>query len=99
MLYIDGDGTYHYFLKSGEVWKDEDGLDLKISKVKIKDSSGTALGDGYEIVSGQGDKLRFYNGLLVQQEDSNGNRIFYRYTLNSCKNNLNFPAEKKWLRQ
>lgn len=79
MLYIDGDGTYHYFLKSGSVWMDEDGLDLKIASVRIKDSNGTERGDGFEIVSGQDDRLRFYKGLLVQQMDSNGNKIFYIY--------------------
>ena len=79
MLYIDGDGTYHYFLRSGNVWKDEDGLDLTISSVTIKDSSGTSRGSGYQIASGQGDKLCFYKGLLVQQIDSNGNKIFYVY--------------------
>ncbi|MBQ5865475.1 MAG: hypothetical protein IIW56_02205 [Oscillospiraceae bacterium] len=78
-LYIDGDGTYHYFLKDGSVWKDEDGLDLTISSVTIKDSSGTSRGSGYQIASGQGDKLCFYKGLLVQQIDSNGNKIFYIY--------------------
>ena len=78
-LYIDGDGTYHYFLKDGSVWKDEDGLDLTISSVTIKDSSGTSRGSGYQIASGQGDKLCFYKGLLVQQIDANGNKIFYIY--------------------
>lgn len=82
MLYIDGDGTYHYFKSNsaGTQWDDEDGLDMTIKKASITSTSGSTLKtDGYAISNGQGDKLLFYNGYLVQQADANGNKIYYLY--------------------
>lgn len=80
MLYIDGDGTYHYFKANGSQWDDEDGLDMTIKTASIKSTSGTTLKtDGYAISNGQGDQLLFYNGYLVQQADANGNKIYYLY--------------------
>lgn len=77
MLHIDGDGTYHYYAKEGTVWKDEDGLNLEIKSDKIYGSTGTSYKNGYSITTDKGAELSFYNGLLVQQTDQNGNAIRY----------------------
>ena len=79
MLHIDGDGTYHYYAKEGTVWKDEDGLNLEIKSDKIYGSTGTSYKNGYSITTDKGAELSFYNGLLVQQTDQNGNAIRYLY--------------------
>ena len=79
--YIDADGTYHYFRKADgkDVWNDEDGLNLEIKSDKIYGSTGTSYIMGYSIINDKGAKLSFYNGLLVQQTDQNGNAIRYLY--------------------
>lgn len=80
MRHIDADGTYHYYKKDGDIWKDEDGLNLEIhADEEITGSTGSKLAEGYAIVSDKGAKLLFYNGLLVQQTDQNGNAICYLY--------------------
>ena len=79
MLHIDGDGTYHYYAKEGTVWKDEDGLNLEIKSDKIYGSTGTSYKNGYSITTDKGAEVSFYNGLLVQQTDQNGNAIRYLY--------------------
>ena len=81
MQHIDGDGTYHYYAYDHDegVWKDEDGLNLEIKSDKIYGSTGTSYKNGYSITTDKGAKLSFYNGLLVQQTDQNGNAIRYLY--------------------
>ena len=81
MQHIDGDGTYHYYAYDHDegVWKDEDGLNLEIKSDKIYGSTGTSYKNGYSITTDKGTKLSFYNGLLVQQTDQNGNAIRYLY--------------------
>ena len=94
MLYIDGDGTYHYFKKNsaGTQWDDEDGLDMTVKKASITSTSGSTLKtNGYAISNGQGDQLLFYNGLLVQQKDANGNTVYYLY------NSASDATSSSWL--
>ena len=93
MQHIDGDGTYHYYAYDRDegVWKDEDGLNLEIKSDKIYDSIGTRYKTGYSIINDKGAKLSFYNGLLVQQTDQNGNAIRYLY------NDANDASDTDWL--
>ena len=69
LLYIDGDGTVHYFLPSGGVYKDEDGLGLTITG-----SNGT-----YTMTDDKGNSSFFAAGMLCSHTDRNGNMtLFYR---------------------
>lgn len=67
LLYVDGDGTVHYFYPSGSVYKDEDGLGLTITK------SGT----NYTLTDKKDNIAYFANGMLSYTQDANGNRITY----------------------
>lgn len=55
VLYTDEDGTIHYFYKNGENYKDEDGLELTLSKYK----------NNYTMLDKDGNRMKFTyaNGL------------------------------------
>ena len=66
LMYIDGDGTAHYFqLYSGSTYKDEDGLGLTITK----------SGYNYTLRDRKDNVSYFTNGMLSYMQDANGNRI------------------------
>jgi len=69
LVYIDGDGTTHYFAWDSNVGRyvDEDGLGLRLAK----DDSNYTMTDRY------GNIKYFYSNMLYFEEDANGNRIFY----------------------
>lgn len=67
LLYADGDGTVHYFSLDGSVYKDEDGLNLTITK----------SGNNYTLKDKKDNISYFSNGMLSYQQDANGNRVSY----------------------
>ena len=67
LMYVDGDGTVHYFYPSGSVYKDEDGLGLSITK----------SGSNYTLTDKKDNIAYFTNGMLSYTQDANGNRITY----------------------
>lgn len=67
LMYVDGDGTAHYFYPSGSVYKDEDGLGLTI----------TASGTNYTLKDKKDNICYFSGGTLSYMQDANGNRINY----------------------
>lgn len=71
--YTDGDGTLHYFFKDGNLYKDEDGLQLTIEKVNneylLKDSSDNQM--SFTIVNNI--------GYLTKIINSSGNQIIIQY--------------------
>ncbi len=80
--YIDGDGTSHYFFKSGNIYKDEDGLQLTIEKVNdeyiLKDSNSNQM------------KFTIVNtiGYLSKIINSSDNQISIQYDSNLRINKL-----------
>lgn len=72
LLYADGDGTIHYFAPDGDVYKDEDGLNLTITK----------SGNNYTLKDKKDNISYFSNGILSYQQDANGNRV--NYVINSA---------------
>ncbi len=69
LIYMDADGTEHYFWKSGSTYYDEDGLGLSITK----------SGSTYTMTDKGNNTWEFYNGYLTKQTDSHGNMILYGY--------------------
>ncbi len=67
LLYADGDGTIHYFSTDGDVYKDEDGLNLTITK----------SGNDYTLKDKKNNIRYFSNGMLSYHQDANGNRVNY----------------------
>lgn len=73
--YIDEDGTRHYFTKEGNVYKDEDGLNLELTLdastavFTMKDKGDNILRFERRTVSGR------YLWHLKDIEDNNGNKI------------------------
>lgn len=67
LVYVDGDGTLHYFYPDGSVYKDEDGLGLTI----------TASGTNYTMKDKKGNISYFSGGVLTYTQDTNGNKISY----------------------
>ena len=69
LVYIDGDGTNHYFTWSSAAGKyaDEDGLGLYIS----------ANGSNYTMTDRYGGTKYFYNNMLYWVKDANGNQTTY----------------------
>lgn len=66
LMYIDGDGTAHYFYPSSStVFKDEDGLGLTITK----------SGSNYTLKDRKDNISYFAGGMLNYMQDANGNRI------------------------
>lgn len=78
LIYNDSDGTEHYFSKdsntSNDVFWDEDGLGLKITK----ETNGTNTIYTMSDTDSNFSKV-FYNGYLNEYGDSNGNKIYYAY--------------------
>ena len=70
LLYIDGDGTVHYFLPSEGAYKDEDGLGLTI----------TGSGGTYTMSDKLGNSSYFTDGILRSYKDRNENEILYSST-------------------
>ena len=67
LMYVDGDGTAHYFYPSDSVYKDEDGLGLTI----------TVSGTNYTLKDKKDNISYFSGGTLRYMQDANGNRINY----------------------
>lgn len=67
LLYLDGDGTAHYFYSSDGVYKDEDGLGLTI----------TVSGSNYTLTDKKDNIMYFAGGILSYIQDANGNKITY----------------------
>ncbi len=80
LIYIDEDGTRHYFYKEGNIYKDEDGLGLVIG----------LTGSNYYLEDRSGNKSTFTkNGTewyLTEIKDTSGNNI----TINRNSSNYNF---------
>ncbi|MGI6014415.1 MAG: RHS repeat-associated core domain-containing protein [Oscillospiraceae bacterium] len=71
LVYNDADGTEHYFKKdatSGE-YKDEDGLNLTITK----------SGEHFTMKDEKDNKKYFHNGYLTWIKDANGNAVYILY--------------------
>ncbi len=64
--FIDGDGTPHYFIKSGTEWKDEDGLGLTLT---VNESSTTAR---YTITDQSKNKMIFSTGIYTGTRANEG---------------------------
>ena len=77
-VYVDEDGTNHYFYKDtsdGDKWKDEDGLGLVITQTSSTDSNAYMIMETknkYKIIFRQ-------DGFIAKEEDTNGNAITYTY--------------------
>lgn len=72
-VYMDGDGTEHYFMKKDSQYLDEDGLGLELK----------VLSSGYTITDKDDNVMTFNSsGNITQLKDSNGNTIEYTYTGN-----------------
>ena len=75
MLYVDGDGTPHYFYPDGnsDIYRDEDGLGLKLwiygNNLRIQDRN-----NNIRIFSKMGSDTNWY---LSRIEDSNSNAIVF----------------------
>ena len=65
LMYVDGDGTLHYFKKVGNVYRDEDGMNLTI----------TVSGTNYTLTDELGNTSFFENGVLSYSQDTSGNRV------------------------
>ena len=77
LVYIDADGTEHYFSQSSNnssIYNDEDGLNLKIEK------QGTT---NYKLTDEKNNYIEFVKGVVTVIGDSNGNKIYFIY------NNIN----------
>ena len=75
LIYVDGDGTEHWFTKAGSEYLDEDGLGLKV----------TEPGNSTRVMTDpKGNKMIFNstNGQLTSLEDANGNKILFTITGN-----------------
>lgn len=83
-VYCDEDGTEHYFEKeaSGNIYKDEDGLKLTITK----DTNPLR----YILTDEKGNSKVFHNGFLSTIRDANGNQIFLLY------NGSEYSASGAW---
>lgn len=82
-IYIDGDGTQHYFKLENSKIVDEDGLGLTLTETT--ENSQPIV----EIKDLKDNKLTFYKPestdelyVLESQEDNNGNKTTYNYTNN-----------------
>ena len=71
-VYTDGDGTEHYFMKTGDgKYKDEDGLGLELKTI----SGGYTIGDD------KGGLMTFDSkGNLTKIQDANGNTASLTYS-------------------
>ena len=69
LIYTDADGTEHYFQEAGTVYRDEDGLGLKI----------TVSGSDFTMTDDYGNGKFFGNGYLKRQYDAYGNILYYNY--------------------
>ena len=69
LVYTDEDGTEHYFYKDGNIYRDEDGLNLKIS----------VSGSTYTLTDEKDNQKIFVNGFLTSICDANGNKIHIVY--------------------
>ena len=65
LAYIDGDGSIHYYLGSGNTYQDEDGAGLTI----------TVSGSNYTQSDRYGNSSYFENGVLSYSQSANGNRM------------------------
>jgi len=75
--YIDSDGTVHYFISDGTEYKDEDGLNLTITR-----------GDAYyTLIDKESNQMKFdiVNGIgyLTEISDTNSNKITITYDSNN----------------
>lgn len=75
--YIDSDGTVHYFVSDGTEYKDEDGLNLTITR-----------GDAYyTLIDKESNQMKFdiVNGIgyLTEISDTNSNKITITYDSNN----------------
>ncbi len=88
LIYTDGDGTEHYFSKDGSTWKDEDGLNLKITK------STSGSNTIYTMTDPDAENTWvFHNGYLISRTDDNGNAVYIAYNENYSTSNTNWkPA-------
>lgn len=78
LIYSDADGTEHYFYYVGysggyKLYRDEDGLGLKIS----------VNGSNYTMSDDYGNTKYFGNGYLKQQYDAYGNYLYFNYNANA----------------
>ena len=73
VIYTDGDGTEHHFLKNGSYYYDEDGLGMYVN----------ANGSTYTMYDRAGNTKYFYNGVLTYIKDKNNNYINFLYNTSS----------------
>ena len=88
-VYTDGDGTEHFFRKEGTVWKDEDGLGLKMEQVA---ESGHT---NFKLTDDKGNEKYFRDGLLAYAKDAYGNGIYYVY--NDQTFNKDLVEDTTWM--
>ncbi len=72
LVYLDGDGTEHYFqqgTQDNDLYYDEDGLGLMIQ----------VSGSDYRMTDDIGNTVLFVNGYLTKITDTNGNTIYFVY--------------------
>ncbi len=78
--YIDEDGTRHYFTKEGNIYKDEDGLNLELTLdagtavFSMKDKGDNVIRFERRTVAGR------YLWHLKEIEDNNGNKIIITFS-------------------
>ena len=75
-VYTDADGTEHYFIKDGTLFRDEDGLGYRLS----------VLADGYTLQDSAGSRLTFdASGRLSGITDTNQNTSTVTYSQSSIR--------------
>jgi len=75
--YLDSDGTIHYFLKNGNIYRDEDNLNMTITEIE----------EFYLLNQSNGNKMKFIKkeniGYLTEYSDNLNNKINIFYTINN----------------
>ncbi|MBR4308271.1 MAG: hypothetical protein IKT58_01615, partial [Oscillospiraceae bacterium] len=79
-VYTDADGTEHYFREDNGVFRDEEGMKLKMESVP---ESGHT---NFKMTDEVGNETYFRDGLVAYDKDVYGNGIYYVY------NNASFSA-------
>ena len=73
LIYHDETGAAYYFRKNGSVFKDENGLNLTLTKSV---SGSTTV---YTMKDKKDNQRIFHNGYLITQRDANGNALHFTY--------------------
>ena len=73
LIYHDETGAAYYFRKDGSVFKDENGLNLTLTKSV---SGSTTV---YTMKDKKDNQRIFHNGYLITQRDANGNALHFTY--------------------